>query len=86
MNYCYNNGYQWDENGVELYSVLDRVSCYCCANKNLKELKNYYLYLPCYWEKLKKLQSKTKRPFKYNKYSIFDLEKKFKNECRKEKK
>ena len=50
------------------------------ANKNLKELKNYYLYLPTYWEKLKQLQSKTDRPFKYNKYTIFDLEEKFKLE------
>lgn len=78
LEYCYKKGWNWDENGIELYTILDRVSCYCCANKNLKELKNYYLYLPCYWEKLKILQSKTKRPFKNNKYTIFDLEKKFK--------
>lgn len=76
--YCYSKGFNWLEEGVELYSILDRVSCWCCANKNLKELKNYYLYLPTYWEKLKELQRKTDRPFKYNKYSIFDLEEKFK--------
>ena len=28
--------------------------------------------------KLKELQSKTDRPMKYNKYTVFDLEKKFK--------
>lgn len=78
LQYCYDKGFNWLEDDVELYSILDRVSCWCCANKNLKELENYYLYLPTYWEKLKQLQSKTDRPFKYNKYTIFDLEQKFK--------
>ena len=80
LQYCYDKGYNWLEDGVELYSILDRVSCWCCANKNLKELKNYYLYLPKYWDNLKQFQSKTDRPFKYNKYTIFDLEEKFKLE------
>lgn len=80
LSYCYANGFDWVEDGIHLYDILDRVSCWCCANKNLKELKNYYLYLPTYWEKLKQLQSKTDRPFKYNKYTIFDLEEKFKKE------
>lgn len=78
LQYCYDKGFNWLEDGIELYSILDRVSCWCCANKNLKELKNYYLYLPIYWGKLKELQRKTDRPFKYNKYTIFDLEQKFK--------
>ena len=78
LQYCKDKGYNWLENGVDLYSILDRVSCWCCANKNLKELKNYYKYLPKYWNKLKELQSKTNRPMKYNKYSIFDLEERFK--------
>lgn len=80
LQYCYDKGFNWIEGGIELYSILDRVSCWCCANKNLKELKNYYIYLPNYWKKLKELQSKTNRPMKYNKYSVFDLEKKFKEE------
>lgn len=78
--YCYEKGFNWLEDGVELYSILDRVSCWCCANKNIKELKNYYKYLPRYWNKLKELQSKTDRPMKYNKYTVFDLEKRFKKE------
>ena len=80
LQYCYDKGYNWLEDGIDLYSILDRVSCWCCANKNLKELKNYYLYLPKYWQKLKDLQSRTDRPFKNNKYTIFDLEAKFKQE------
>lgn len=78
LKYCYSKGFEWLEDGVELYSILDRVSCWCCANKNLKELKNYYKHLPKYWDKLKELQSKTDRPMKYNKYTVFDLEEKFK--------
>lgn len=80
LNFCYKKGYHWYEDGIDLYDILDRVSCWCCANKNLKELRAYYRYLPTYWNKLKELQSKTSRPFKNNKYSIFDLEEKFENE------
>jgi hypothetical protein len=80
LQYCYDKGFNWNEDGVELYSILDRVSCWCCCNKNLKELKNYYKYLTKYWNKLKEIQSKTERPMKYNKYSVFDLENKFKSE------
>ena len=80
LQYCYDKGFDWLEDGIELYSILDRVSCWCCCNKNLKELKNYYKYLPKYWNKLKELQSKTDRPMKYNKYSVFDLEDRFKEE------
>lgn len=76
LNYCYSKGFSWNENGIELYKVLDRVSCWCCRNKNLKELENMFLFLPVYWEKLKELQSKIDIPFK-DKYSVFDLEKRF---------
>lgn len=31
-----------------------RVSCFCCANKNLKELKAIYKFLPEYWQKKSK--------------------------------
>lgn len=45
LSYCYSKGWDWKENNVELYSVLDRVSCWCCKNKNLKELKNmFFIY------------------------------------------
>lgn len=80
LKYCYDKGFNWNQNGIELYSILDRVSCWCCCNKNLKELKNYYKYLPEYWNKLKELQDKTERPMKYNKYTVYDLEQKFKIE------
>lgn len=84
LKFCYAHGYNWNENGVELYDVLDRVSCWCCANKNLKELENMYKYLPEYFEKLKTLQLLCTRPFKkyhnkkYGVYgNVFQLEKIF---------
>lgn len=73
LQYCYDKGWNWLENGVELYSVLDRVSCWCCKNKNKKELYNLWKYLPEYWEKLKDLQGRIEQPFK-NYGSINDLE------------
>lgn len=51
LEYCYSKGFYWKENNVKLYDILDRVSCWCCANKNNKELRNYKKYLPEYFEK-----------------------------------
>lgn len=76
---CYKNGFTYQEdNGVQLYQVLDRVSCFCCGNKNLNELKAMYKHLPQYWQRLRELQIKTDIPFKHGK-SIKDLENRFKN-------
>ena len=84
LEYCYSKGYSWEENGIDLYSILDRVSCWCCCNKNKKELFNIWKYLPEYWERLKELQSKIDRPMKkfcnkqYGEYgNVFDMEKVF---------
>ena len=82
--YCYDRGFEWREHGantpdgtIRLYDILDRVSCWCCANKNLRELRKIYRYLPDYWERLKQLQAKTVRPMKGPGKSVFDLEKRF---------
>ncbi len=65
INNCYNNGFCWEENGVRLYNILDRVSCWCCANKNKKELDNMRIYLPNYYllniELLKTIKQKNKK-------------------------
>ena len=37
LEYCYQRGFFWEENGVRLYDVLDRVSCWCCKNKKRAE-------------------------------------------------
>lgn len=79
LNYCHEHNIYWSEGNVELYSILDRVSCWCCRNKNLKELKAIYENLPKYWNRLKGMQSRIDEPFK-TAGSIFELEKRFKIE------
>lgn len=76
LAYCYKKGWHWYENGYELYDLLDRVSCKYCKNKNLKELRNIYHYMPDVWEELKKLQDKVQMPFK-DKKTINDIETRF---------
>lgn len=55
------------------YEKLDRVSCACCAAKNLKELRNIYNDMPEVWADLQARQSKTSRPFKGPGKSVGDL-------------
>lgn len=88
LKYCYDRGYEWVEDGgagaVRLYNLLDRVSCWCCSNKNIKELRNIYRFLPDYWKKLRYLQSAIERPMKgYYKgcpKGVFELEERFSKE------
>ena len=75
LEYCYNKGFNWDG----LYDNFDRVSCWCCPLKNLKELKTLYLKYPVLWNKLKEWEQKTYRKFRSD-YDILDLEYKFKKE------
>lgn len=85
LEYCYKHGFRWLEKpGVDLYQILDRVSCWCCGNKNLKELKAIYTHLPEYWEDLKRLQDKTDRPMKNYKSggNVHQLERRFMEEVK----
>lgn len=88
LAYCYENGFSWLEGTIRLYDVLDRVSCWCCCNKNLRELRNMCIYLPEYWERLKDLQRKVDRPMKgYYKgkpRGVFELEQRFRAELEQE--
>ena len=52
LEYCYRSGFTWEQEGVYLYDVLDRVSCWCCRNKNMKELRAIHDNLPDTWQKL----------------------------------
>lgn len=79
LEYCYSIGYTWEENGIRLYDILDRVSCWCCANKNRKELYNIYKYLPSYWNKLKELESCTFKTMKKG-ITLEQMEETFKSE------
>ena len=83
---CYSAGYFWLEGSIRLYDILDRVSCWCCCNKNLKELRNIRQYLPEYWEKLKHLQAQLERPmkgfYKGQPRGVFELDERFAREDR----
>ena len=76
LEYCYSHGWHWSENGYELYDLLDRVSCKYCRNKNLKELRNIYHFMPDVWQELKDLQDKVQMPYKDGK-TIHDFETRF---------
>ena len=91
LSYCHDRGFYWLERAyglgveyVDLYEILDRVSCWCCSNKNLKELRNIYEHLPQYWEKLRWLQEQIDKPFKgfykSEPRGILELEERFKND------
>ena len=87
---CYARGFFWEEEvttpyaeQVYLYEILDNCSCFCCRNKNLRELKNMFYLLPQYWEKLKAIQkSFPDEPMKGIGKSVFELEKRFIEEGR----
>lgn len=81
LSYCRDRGFNWFEQTssgcIDLYDILDRVSCWCCKNKNLRELRNIYKYLPNYWEGLRKLQAQINIPMKGDGKSVFDLQRRF---------
>ena len=76
LQYCYNNGWHWAENGFELYDLLDRVSCKYCRNKNIQELRNIFHYMPDVWNELKELQKKVVMPYRDGN-TIHDIETRF---------
>lgn len=57
LRLCYENGIRWEQDGIDLYYVLDRVSCWCCQNKNAKELEAMREHLPRYYDMLCQLES-----------------------------
>ena len=75
LEYCYSKGFDWGG----LYEHFDRLSCWCCPMKNLKELKTLYEHYPELWEELKEMDRKSNNQFKSD-YSIEELENKFKKE------
>ena len=59
--------------------VVDRLSCWCCPLKNLKELKILYKFYPELWQELKAMDKKSYNQFRAD-YSVEQLEQKFKKE------
>lgn len=75
LQYCYSKGFNW--NG--LYEKFDRLSCWCCPLKSIKELKILYNDFPELWKKLKQWDNNTYRRFRSD-YSVQELEERFKKE------
>lgn len=75
LKYCYDKGFYWDG----LYEHFDRLSCWCCPLKNLKELKILYTYYPELWQELKEMDKKSYNQFRAD-YSVEQLEEKFEAE------
>lgn len=78
LKYCYSKGYYWDG----LYTLFNRVSCYCCPLQKLKELKTLRKYFPDLWNKMLEMdaiQSKHNKGF-YGYKTVHDLKKRFEDE------
>lgn len=75
LKYCYDRGFKW--NG--LYERFDRLSCWCCPFKNLKELRMLYKYYPDLWRQLKDMDKRSYNKFRSD-YSVEQLEEKFRKE------
>lgn len=80
LEFCYKRGFNW--NG--LYEHFDRLSCWCCPLKNLKELRILYNYYPELWNELKRMDKKAYNQFRAD-YSVEQLESKFKKEIENDK-
>ena len=61
-----------------MYEHFDRLSCWCCSLKNLKELKILYKYYPELWQELKEMDKKSYNQFRAD-YSVEQLEEKYGN-------
>ncbi|MCF8001833.1 MAG: phosphoadenosine phosphosulfate reductase family protein [Halanaerobiales bacterium] len=72
LKYCYRNNFTWDG----LYESLDRVSCYLCPLKTLREIKYIYQNYPQCWKDMKKLDEHSDRDFRPD-YTLHELENKF---------
>lgn len=72
LQYCYDRGFDWGG----LYKVFNRVSCWCCPLKSLKELQALRKNFPELWAKLEQWQTQTWRSFRSD-YSVLELEAKF---------
>lgn len=79
LKYCYDRGWNWEQDGYNLYDLLDRLSCKYCGNKNLFELRNIYHCLPDVWAELKALQDAIGEPYRDGK-TISDFERRFERE------
>lgn len=82
LQYCYEHGIEWKQDGIRLYDILDRVSCMHCQQKNLKELRNIRKHLPELWDSFKDWQCRIQFPYRSDGATIHDLDRRFADEER----
>ena len=75
LQYCYDRGFDWGG----LYKHFDRVSCWCCPLKNLRELKTLWRYYPDLWTELRQMDERAFNQFRAD-YSVAELEERFRRE------
>ena len=68
LELCYARGFTWEQDGIRLYDILDRVSCWCCRNKNMGEIENMRNALPEYYQMLVSLEEAIGVPMKGNQW------------------
>lgn len=72
LHKCYENGFYYDG----LYEKFDRLSCYLCPLKKLKEYEIIYKEFPELWEKMRLLDNSCINEFRID-YSLKQLEDRF---------
>jgi len=72
LHYCYNIGFTYNE----LYTKMNRVSCFCCPLQSLRDLEVIYTDYPNLWKIIEDMDKKSYRKFKYN-YSVEELSNRF---------
>lgn len=75
LQFCYDRGFRWGG----LYEHFDRVSCWCCPLKNLRELKTLWKYYPELWAELLDMDARSFNKFRAD-YTVAELEARFKRE------
>jgi len=88
LEYCYSKGFDWEG----LYKYFKRVSCWCCPFQSLNNLRNLRKHFPALWKRLLAMQEKQLSNFKagyaprggvafrMDGTTVFDLDKKFREE------
>jgi len=75
LDYCYSLGYDWGG----LYSIFDRLSCFCCPLQKIGELRNLRKYFPGLWALLLAMDNGLTHGFRGFK-TVKDLEERFAQE------
>ncbi|QGH71166.1 putative adenine nucleotide alpha hydrolase family protein [Methanobacterium virus PhiF1] len=75
LRICYDHGF--DFGGI--YEHHSHLSCWCCPFQRMHEVRYLFEERPDLWERLRRMQDVSKRPFK-DRYTVYDLEMRFRGE------